>query len=309
MARLLVFTGVLFVLFFTNLLVGSANLNLEALLASDILWSLRLPRTLVALIGGGTLAVSGMLTQIVFRNSLASPYTLGVASSAALGTIIAMSFGLSWFWITGFSLFMSLVCIYLITWLFYRCLFNTNSLLLLGIALNLFCAGAISIIQVVAAKFELASYLSWVMGSVSVVGLSSLFSILPGLLVLLVFVNYKSRELAILQIEGEDAVTRGFDPRKLIALILAIMTVSLAILVAELGPIGFIGLVTPHLSRLLFRPGMRHQIWGNVIIGGCVLVAADVLNRTLFGSLGLPVGVITTILGAPALIVLILLRR
>lgn len=309
MARLLISAFVVIVLLATNLLVGSANLAFDQLVTSDILWSLRLPRSLVALVGGATLALSGMLTQIVFRNSLASPYTLGVASSAALGTIVAMSFGLSWVYVSSLSLLLSLLCIYLLTWLFYRRLFSTSSLLLLGIALNLFCAGAISIIQVMASKFELASYLSWVMGSVSVVGFSNLLRILPGFILLLVFVLSNKRELSILQIEGEDAVTRGFDPRRLIAIILMLMTFALAILVAELGPIGFIGLVVPHLSRLVFRAGMRDQILGNVCLGAIVLIAADIINRTVFGDFGLPVGVMTTVLGAPALIALILMRR
>jgi len=220
-----------------------------------------------------------------------------------------MSFGLSWIYVTGLSLGMSLVCIYLLTWLFYRRLLNTNSLLLLGIALNLFCAGAISIIQVMASKFELASYLTWVMGSVSVVGFSSFLKITPLFLLLALFVLSKERSLAFLQIEGEDAVTRGFNPKTLIAIILVLMTLTLAVLVAELGPIGFIGLVIPHLSRMIFKASIKNQILGNIILGAIVLIVADVVNRTSFANLGLPVGVVTTVLGAPALIGLILFRR
>src|SRR5690606_20490730 len=123
---------------------------------------------------------------------------------------------------------------------------ETSTLLLLGVAINLFCSGAISIIQVSAAKFDLTTYLQWVMGSVSVVGMEIVWRFLVAAIIFIPFIYRQRRSLSLYQIEGEAALTRGFEPRRLLISSLSLMTVVVAILVSSIGPIGFIGLVVPH---------------------------------------------------------------
>lgn len=291
----------LFVTFVCNLLLGSASIDISELLGSDIFWQLRLARTLTAMCAGAVLALSGHLTQILFRNPLATPYTLGVASAAGLGAILSMSLGFAWSMVGISALGMSSLGIILLSLAYSSLRFNSNSILLLGIAINLFCTSAISIIQVTSGKLDLSMYLGWVMGSVSVVGYDALIYMLLPTIALVIVSFFQQRNLAILTIEGDDAYTRGFNPKKLRFLILGLITIAVATLVSKLGPIGFIGLVVPHFSKRFFKSQERTQIIGNIVLGALFLTLADLLNRTIFDGFGLPVGVMTTIFGAPTL--------
>src|SRR5690606_39262525 len=134
------------------------------------------------------------------------------------------------------------------------------------------CSGAISIIQVSAAKFDLTTYLQWVMGSVSVVGMEIVWRFLVAAIIFIPFIYRQRRSLSLYQIEGEAALTRGFEPRRLLISSLSLMTVVVAILVSSIGPIGFIGLVVPHLCNSLFISEARVQQISNLLLGGFVLV-------------------------------------
>lgn len=292
---------VLLIVCLLNVLLGSASIDLGNLFNSDIFWQLRLPRTLTAVCAGAILAFCGRLTQTLFRNHLATPYTLGVSSAASLGAMIALTFGLSWSFV-GLSAVVAAIIVILMLFVAYqKRIYSPLSILLLGIALNLFCASAISILQMLGGKLNLANYLTWIMGSVSVVGFSPLFHFLLPAVILIVFAFSKRRELSLMAIEGNQITTRGFDARKLFFIFLSLISVAIALLVSELGPIGFIGLVVPHLSSRMFRADEKSQQWGNLILGATVLVLADLLNRTILGGLGLPIGVVTTFFGAPSL--------
>lgn len=292
-----------------NLFYGSANIGIAELFDSAILWELRIPRTLTAMMAGAILAISGYVTQIIFRNPLATPYTLGVASSASLGAIVAMSFGLSWVYVSLSSFVTAFIGVAFLIVIYFRTRIHTNALLLLGVAINLFCGSAISIVQVSAAKFELATYLTWVMGSVSVVGLDIFWRLALVGLILMIFTFFNARNLSVLMIEGESSTTRGFSPRRLILSFLLLITITISILVSELGPIGFIGLVVPHLVGRLYRTNSKIQIIGNILLGAILLIFADYLNRVFLSSLGLPVGVVTTAFGAPMLMYILLKKN
>tara|TARA_R110000868_G_scaffold72133_5_gene210417 strand:+ start:9969 stop:10889 length:921 start_codon:yes stop_codon:yes gene_type:complete len=288
-----------------NLLMGSASLELTSLFSSDIFWQLRLPRTLTAVVAGSTLALCGQITQILFRNPLATPYTLGVASSASLGALLAMSLGLSWSLVSFSALSFSLIGIGILTLAYSLKRVSPMTMLLLGISLNLFCASSISVLQVVSGKLDLSMFLGWIMGSVSVVGYDALLFFSAPALIISFLTFYYTRELSIISIEGDFAVTRGFNPNRVRFVLLIFSTVAIACLVTKLGPIGFIGLVIPHISKRIFKSDLRKQVLGNIILGATALVLADFINRLLFSGLGLPVGVVTTALGAPALAIII----
>ncbi len=288
-----------------NVSLGSADLEFLKLFNSDIFWQLRLPRTLTAALAGAVLALCGQITQILFRNPLATPYTLGVASSASLGALLAMSFGLSWSLVSLSALGFSLAGIALLALAFSLKRISSTTMLLLGVSLNLFCASSISVLQVTSGKLDLSMFLGWIMGSVSVVGYDAvLFLILPSIVIIaLSFWLY--RPLALISIEGDFAVTRGFNPAHIRYLPLFFTTVAVACLVTKLGPIGFIGLVVPHFSKRIFKSDLKKQMFGNLVLGALVLILADLINRVCFSGLGLPVGVITTALGAPALAIIL----
>ncbi len=297
---LAVFLSLLFIL---NIGFGSTSMSLTALIDSPVLWALRLPSAIICILAGGVLALSGFATQTLFKNSLATPYTLGVASSASLGAILAMSLGLGWSMVSLSALVFSLLSILLLLFAFKTFKFDYLRLLLLGIALNLFSSSLISIIQVMSGKLDLSLFLSWIMGSVSVVGYDSVY-ILCFAFILLIFVMFKYlRELMIMSVEGHDSFTRGFDPSKVRSILLLTISLSVGLLVSQLGPIGFVGLVIPHLtSRIVVFKG-NQLIFGNCMLGGSFILFADLVNRSLLSDYGLPVGVLITVFGAPVLAV------
>tara|TARA_R110000868_G_scaffold117600_15_gene312591 strand:+ start:91075 stop:92001 length:927 start_codon:yes stop_codon:yes gene_type:complete len=302
---MLIWTTLLVLAILLNLSFGSANIEFLKLLDSQIFWQLRLPRTLTAALAGALLALCGQITQILFRNPLATPYTLGVASSASLGALLAMSLGLSWSLVSLSALIFSLTGIGLLSLAFSLKRISSTTMLLLGVSLNLFCASSISVLQVTSGKLDLSMFLGWIMGSVSVVGYDALVFLCLPALVMIALSFYFYRPLALISIEGEFAVARGFDPKRVRYLLLFFTTVAVACLVTKLGPIGFIGLVVPHLSRKIFLSDLKKQMLGNLVLGALVLVFADLINRVGFSGLGLPVGVITTALGAPALAIIL----
>lgn len=302
MLRLVILCLTLFIL---NLMFGSTSLSVSELIQSPVLWQLRLPTALVCFLSGAVLAQSGFVTQSLFKNSLATPYTLGIASFASLGTIIGMSLGLEWGAVSLLSLVFSLGSVFVLLLAFRIFRYDSLRLLLLGVALSLFSSSIISILQVTTSKMDLALFLTWVMGSVSTVGYDSVFVLLISF-ILITFVSfYYIRPLLLLTVEGDDSFTRGFDPVKVRSIFLFVVSICVGLLVSKLGPIGFVGLIIPHMTTRLVPFRGFPIIIGNLLLGGSFILLADLLNRSFLSEFGLPVGVLITVLGAPTFAVLL----
>lgn len=289
--------------------LADAALNRGDELARTVFWNLRLPRTLVGLAVGAGLAASGVVMQAYFRNPLASPGLIGVSTGGALGAVIAIAAG----W-TAVSLLALPACAILGAFLatgaallLARQGAGPERLLLSGVALNALLGAATSFVLTLAAsQFEKGpQILFWLMGGLEDRGWEHVATVLPGVLLACLVLLPLGRAMNLLSLGEAGAQSLGVDVRRLRGLLMILSTVLTALATAVAGVVGFVGLVVPHILRLLLGPDHRRLLPASMVGGAGFLVAADLVSRLLPG--GLRLGVITSIVGGPFF--LWLLRR
>lgn len=277
-------------------------------LTRTVLWNIRVPRTLVGLSVGAALGASGVVMQAFFRNPLASPGLLGVSSGGALGAVAALALGF------GGTLYAvpvaSIVGAFLATGavlLLARKGASVEHLLLAGVALNaLFGAGTSALIALSAVDVQASGQiLFWLMGGIENRTWEHVAMALPGILLSTVFVLPLGRSLNLLALGERGAQSLGVDVKRLRWQIIVLSTILTALATAVAGVVGFVGLVVPHVARLLLGPDHRRLLPVSVVGGAILVLACDVPTRFLPG--GLRLGVVTALVGGPFL--LGLLRR
>ena len=278
----------------------------------DILLKLRIPRVLTAFFAGAALAASGMIFQALFRNPLATPFTLGVSGGAALGAALWMRFGvpLLVFGISGTSLagFVgavgAILLIYGLTRL--KAAFSTSTLLLAGIAINLFFSSLILLMQYFSDPGETFRIIRWLMGSFSVVGFTAPINLAVFVSIGILITAFLTREMNLLLTGEELAGARGVAverTKKLLFLSASLMTGAA---VAFCGPVAFVGLMVPHIGRKLIGSDHRRLFPAVLLFGGAFMVVCDGLARTLVAPVEMPSGLITALLGGPFFIWLLM---
>jgi iron complex transport system permease protein len=301
-------------------LVGTQSVSLADVLHGDptaaaIFWQLRLPRVLLALLAGAGLAVSGLGFQTLFRNDLAEPYTLGVASGAALGAVIALRLDvaeslLGLPLIAPASFVGALGATALVVGLALRQRQDsTSTLLLAGIAVSLSSSAIILFLQFLSDSTQTFRMVRWMMGGLAVVGYGEVLWVAPwvlgGTLVLLLL----RWDLNLLLTGEELAASRGVDLVRLRLKVLLVTSLMIGALVAVAGPIGFVGLMVPHILRRWVGYDHLYLAPACVLGGGAFLVLCDLAARTIMSPAELPVGVLTALLGGPFFLWLLVLRR
>lgn len=283
--------------------------------ASMIFWQLRAPRVLLALLAGAGLAISGMAFQAVFRNPLAEPFTLGIASGAALGAslYIHLRLAFSLFWIPGVSWFafagsgLAVLLVFGLTRV--RQGFSSATLLLAGVAINFFFSSLILFLQYRSDFTQTYRMLRWVMGGLDrVVGFDDLLTVLPFVATGVTIVFYLTHELNLLTTGEELAASRGVEVVRTKVLLFFAVSLVVGAVVAVCGPIGFVGLMAPHIVRLLIGPDHRLLAPATLLFGGAFLIVCDTLARTMMAPMELPVGILTSLLGGPFFLWLLLGR-
>ena len=299
--------------------MGAVDLNISDILHSDslaaqIFYDIRLPRVIFTFFAGLILALSGLLFQTLFRNPLMTPYTLGISSGATLGAGIAIKLGLSslLFGLAAVSLFGFLGAMLTIFLLLYLAQFLKGSqqtaLLLLGIALSLFYTSALMLVFYLGNTIQNDMLIRFTMGSLSVIGWSSplLISVVASLLL---FAVYAYRfELQLLGVSQESAKLKGVASKKVTLTLLLIASFAIGLLVSICGPIGFVGLVVPHIVTKLYPQTVQKRIIKTALFGGFFLVLCDTLSRALPTQSELPIGIVTALIGGPFFIYLIISR-
>lgn len=278
---------------------------------SMTLWQLRLPRVVMSLLAGASLAVCGCVFQSIFRNPICDPYILGISSGASLGAAIA--FILGWdtfvFGITIPALFTALLTLFLIMGIArIRGRHTTDTLLLTGIALNFFISAIITLLMVVNQK-EMHKIFFWTMGSLSTVSWNEIAWLLPIMVITVVILFYYAKELNIMQLGFESAQNLGVNTQRTTYITLMVSSLLIAVIVSFCGVIGFIGLIVPHITRLMFGSNNRHLFTYSLFFGAFFLLIADTLARTIAAPSELPVGSITALAGAPYFIFLLLKKN
>lgn len=297
--------------------IGSAELSINDIftnkhLSSLIFFDLRLPRVLFAFFAGSILALSGLLFQTLFRNALMTPYTLGISSGAVLGAGIAIKLGLGTLLlgIAAVSVFGFLGAILTVFVLIYLSRYlrssQHESLLLLGIALSLFYTSALMIVFYLGSALQNDMLIRFTMGSLSVIGWNHPLSLGAIALLLLAVVYVYRFELQLLSISETQATLKGINTKRVTLLLLAASSFAIGTLVSISGPIGFVGLIVPHIVSKLYPSTVNNRIIKTALFGGFFLVFCDTLTRALNTQSELPIGIITALIGAPFFIYLII---
>ncbi|MBT3317706.1 iron ABC transporter permease [bacterium] len=284
--------------------VGGVMIDPLNIQDSDILYSLRIPRVLTTFLLGVILALGGVVFQALFRNPLATPFTLGVSSGAALGATVAIRFGFT-FAMLGLSLvsWLAFAGALMAVWLVFMLSRvgkkrGSSTMLLSGVAVNFSLASLVMLIHYSSSLSGSFNILRWMMGRTEVVGYSTAILLFPVALLLSAALLVWSRELDLLTVGDDFAITRGVALGKIRTLMLVLVSVATGIAVSLSGPIGFVGLMAPHICRLLVGSGHRMLIPVTIFFGGSFLVACDTFARTIVAPTEIPVGVVTSLAGS-----------
>lgn len=281
-----------------------------------IIWNIRLPRVVLAFCVGASLALAGAAFQGLLRNPLADPYTIGVSSGASLGAVLVLFFQVSIIGLGSFTLpvvaiisgLITLIVVFGLVQLSSRSL-AIETIILAGIIVSSFIGALVSLIISLGDKDVMTQIIYWLYGSVGMRGWEYVQLIIPFMVIGTIILFYHYRELNALAL-GEDAADHiGVNVKKGKAFILVGASLLTGAAVAVSGSIGFVGLVVPHLVRLVIGPNHRHVLPLSLLTGGTFLILADLLSRTIIAPKELPIGVVTALIGAPVFAFLLIRER
>ncbi|MDR0937566.1 MAG: iron ABC transporter permease [Oscillospiraceae bacterium] len=300
----LLFAAVTFAVFILCVAVGSVNIPISELLMSTIITGVRLPRVISCALVGASLAVCGCAMQGLLKNPLADASTLGVSAGAGLGAVTAIAFGITLpalpfagtTIMASLFAFISLLAILTLAYTIDRTL-ATNTIILIGVIFSMFVSALMSILITFAGE-KANHMIFWTMGSLSGSGynnallLAVTLVIFGGLLVAL------SRELNAFAIGEENARHIGVNVKRVKLLVLIATSVLIGVCVSIGGTIAFVGLVTPHMVRMITGPNHKRLMPASVFGGAVFLMLCDLVSRTAFSPRELPIGVVTSLVGA-----------
>ena len=285
--------------------------------AAVLIFRIRLPRILLAVLVGASLGIAGACFQGLFRNSLADPYIIGASSGAALGAALAVSFGgglgLGFFSVLGppgIAAFSGSLAAVFLAFVISRSCGNTPSpgvLILAGTSISAFCSALLALVLVIKDRNLIQVYY-WLLGSLSGTTWPRLLSVLPPMILGSTVIFLSARPLDLL-LQGEQAAeSLGLDPLKTRFILALAATLPVAAAVSVSGVIGFVGLIAPHGARFFTGPGHRRLLPASALTGALLALIADNLARSLIPPVELPLGVITSLGGAPFFLFLLVRR-
>ena len=280
--------------------------------ADTIIWQLRLPRVLTAALVGAALSLAGVAYQGLFRNPLADPYLLGVASGAGFGATLAIVFGgsvplLARLGVPPVAFVFALLSVLLVYALARQGRgVPLVSLILAGVVVGSSLSALTSFVML-ASREQAAGVLAWLLGSFAFSSWSKIASVLPFVLLTAVVVQASARALNLLQLGETQAAQLGLSTETFKLALLGVATLATAAAVSVSGIIGFVGLMVPHAVRLALGPDHRRLVPTAALLGALFLVLADLLARTVIAPGEIPIGVVTALVGGPFF--LYLLRR
>lgn len=281
----------------------------------NIVMSIRLPRVILAGLVGASLAIAGAAFQGLLRNPLADPYTLGVSSGASVGAVFTLFFQISIPFIGSFTLpLVSILCAFLTIFLvlsFARKIdraMKVETIILTGVIFSSFLGALVSLMIALTGE-ELRQIMGWLLGSVSMRGWDYIKILFPFFILGSVILIFNGKELNAMSFGEERAQYLGVDVRKRKLMVLSAGSIITGAAVAVSGTIGFVGLVIPHLTRILWGPDHKHLLPLSILTGSGFLILADLVARTIISPSELPIGVLTSIIGAPVFAIILMRRR
>lgn len=292
--------------FFGQIPIELYNLNNPTTVDYKLFWDIRLPRVMVAFFAGSILALGGLIFQSLFKNPMGTPYTLGVASGSTLGVAFAIVFGFG----SLLSLFGFLGALLTVVILFGLTLrlksYQTNSLLLVGIALSFFYNAALMILFYLSDESQSFEIIRFTMGSVDVIGLHNTLPIILASVGLLLLSLWYQKELKLLLTSNDYAYLKGVEVKQVNTVLLVAVSIAVGICVSITGPIGFVGLIIPHILKTVYKKSAEQLMLPIFFYGGVFLVVSDLIARNLGSNADIPIGIITAFLGGPFFVYLIM---
>lgn len=280
-----------------------------------VVWELRLPRVVMAIVAGAGLAVSGAQMQGITRNPLVSPFTVGISSAAAFGASVAIMFGFSFVGagtmaIIANAFAFSMLCSLLVFGLARMKGTSPETLILAGIALSYLFSALTSVIQFFASEEDLMAMVHWTFGTLTGVKWSEI-GIVAGVIgvCLPVLIKY-SWDINAMALGGDEAArSLGVDAKRVRMVSLLLAALITATIISFTGIIGFVCLVAPHIARYLIGGDHRFLLPASCIVGAIVMVASDTVARVILSPIILPIGIVTSLVGVPLFLYLLLTRR
>ncbi|MFJ4736183.1 FecCD family ABC transporter permease [Streptomyces sp. NPDC088770] len=271
--------------------------------AESVLWNVRFPRIVLALLVGASLGCAGALMQGVFGNPLAEPGVIGVSSGAAVGAVAAIALGLDFLgtWTVSVAAFAAGLGTVLLVYAMARSGGRTEvvTLILTGIAVNAFAGALIGLFLFFADSAAVNQIAFWQLGSLSQATWPKVMAVLPCAVLGLGVAPLYARRLDLLSLGEGPAWHLGVDVERLRVVLVLVVALLTAAAVSVAGIIGFVGLVVPHLLRMAAGPGHRFLVPGSALLGALVLLGADLAARTVAAPAELPLGVLTALVGSP----------
>ena len=279
----------------------------EGSMLTAIIWQIRFPRVLLAALVGATLSLGGLVFQALLRNPLAEPYILGVSGGSAIGAIIGILIGLSRFPGVSLTAFAgSMVTLLLVLIMSTgKTILKKDSLLLSGVMINAFCSAIIMFLISMTQDAKLHNILFWLMGDLSMADIEQVGILAAMLFPCFILLFWLSHSMNLLLMGKEMAQSMGVNIKVVTVTLLVSTSFMVSATVSNCGPLGFVGLVIPHLLRLILGPDHRILVPACILGGSAYMVICDLLARILPEHGEMPAGVITALIGAPLFIYLL----
>ena len=293
-------------------LMSMIDANAKASMTDTIITDIRLPRLIYSVLTGIGLSLVGLLMQTVTRNALADPYVLGVSSGASTGAVFAIIMGglpfLGQYNTPIFAALGAALSIILVL----LCVGKSNSpvkLILIGMGMTgVFSALTMMIIYGAKHEAQVRSAMFWLLGSFAGIQWSDLPLTAIIVILFMLYIYMFNQDLDVLLLGNHEAAQMGLSVKQLQLSIVVISSIVIATLVSKVGVVGFIGLIIPHLARIIGGPKHKHTLLFSALIGSIVMIWSDVLSRALYSPEEIPIGVLTSLLGAPLFIWIIMNR-
>lgn len=293
-------------------LLSMIDVNATASMTDTIITDIRLPRLIYSVLTGIGLSLVGLLMQTVTRNALADPYVLGVSSGASTGAVFAIIMGglpfLGQYNTPIFAALGAALSIILVL----LCVGKSNSpvkLILIGMGMTgVFSALTMMIIYGAKHEAQVRSAMFWLLGSFAGIQWSDLPLTAIIITLFMLYIYTFNQDLDVLLLGNHEAAQMGLSVKQLQLSIVILSSVVIATLVSKVGVVGFIGLIIPHLARIIGGPKHKHTLLFSALIGSIVMIWSDVLSRALYSPEEIPIGVLTSLLGAPLFIWIIMNR-
>lgn len=285
-------------------------------ITQSIIWNLRLPRAILAIVAGAGLAASGATMQGVLRNPLVSSYILGISAAAGFGAALAIVFGVGV--IGGFGHYLVIANAFLFSILAMVMVYciariramTVETVILAGVAVGYLFSAMLSLIQYLTPQSEaVRAVVFWLMGGLDAATWESVQIVSPIVLVTVTLMVLQSWNINVLSMGEDVATSLGVNSKRVLATTMVLETLATATIIAFTGVIGFVCLISPHITRMMIGSDHRFLIPCSALVGACLLLSSDTVARLVLQPAELPVGIVTSILGVPFFLYILVSRR